>query len=74
MLNRKDFSEKLPVKCRVEGVEILRVQAVGGQAERFTEALVMHNLPCAEEFDGVAHVGIVAHPENIIVGGAGFLF
>ena len=34
----------------------------------------MHDFPRAEEFDGVAHVGIVAHTENIVVGRAGFLF
>ena len=61
------------VKRRIEGVEILRVQAVGGQAERFTKALVMHDLPRAEEFDGVSDVGVVAHTEDFVVGHAGFL-
>ena len=39
----------------------------------FSETLIMHDFPCAEEFDGVAHVGVVAHAEDIVVGGAGFL-
>ena len=48
----------------MEGVEFHRVKAVGGQAERLTKALVMHDLPRAEEFDRVADVGVVAHTEN----------
>jgi len=31
------YKNKSLVKCRIEGVEIPRVQAVGGQAEGFTE-------------------------------------
>ena len=58
------------IKRGIEGVEILRVKAVGGQAEGFTETLVMHDLPRAQEFDGVADIGIVAHTENVVVGGA----
>ena len=68
------FIKKLLVKRRVEGVEILRVKAVGGEPEGFTEALVMHDFPCAEEFDRVADVGVVAHTENVAIGRAGFLF
>ena len=65
---------QLFVKRRVESVEILCVQPVGGQAQGFTETLVMHDLPCAQEFYRVAHVGIIAHSENVVVGRAGFLF
>ena len=62
------------IKRGIEGVEILCVQAVGGQAKRFTEALVMHDLSLPQEFDRVAHVRVVAHPEDVVVGRAGFLF
>ena len=62
------------IKRGIEGVEILCVQAVGGEPERFTEALVMHNLSLTKEFYRVAHVGIIAHSENVVVGRAGFLF
>ena len=62
------------IKRRVEGVEILRVQPVGGQAERFTETLVMHNLPCTQEFDRVADIRVIAHTQNVVIGGARFLF
>ena len=62
------------IKRGIEGVEILCVQAVGGQAKRFTEALVMHDLSLPQEFDRVTYVRVVAHPEDVVVGRAGFLF
>ena len=67
------IKKKSLVKRRVEGIEVPCIQPVGGQAERFTEPLIMHKLPCAEELDRVAHVGIVAHAENVVVGRAGLL-
>lgn len=68
------IKKKSLVKRRVEGIEVPCIQPVGGQAERFTEALVMHDFPCTQEFDRVADVGVVAHTEDVVVGGAGFLF
>ena len=44
-------TNRSPVKRGIEGIEILRVQAVGGQAERFAEALVMHHFAGAEKSD-----------------------
>ena len=37
-------------------------------AERFTEALIVHDLALAQILDGIAHVGIVTQPQNIVVG------
>ena len=68
------IKKKSLVKRRVEGIEVPCIQPVGGQAERFTEALIMHNFPCAQEFDRVADVGVVAHAKNVVVRRAGFLF
>ena len=39
------------IKRRVEGVEILRVELIGGQAKSFAEALVVHDLTLAQEAD-----------------------
>ena len=33
----------------------------------------MHDLPLAEELDGIPYVGVVAEAEDIVVGDAGFL-
>ena len=44
-----------------------------GDAESVGKPLVMHDLPLAEELDGLAHVGIVAEAEDVVVGDAGLL-
>lgn len=41
--------------------------------EGIAEALIMHNLALAQEFDGLTHVGIVGHTQNVIVGHARLL-
>lgn len=42
-------------------------------AEGFGESLIVDYLSCAEEFDGLADVGIVGEAENVVVGGASLL-
>ena len=39
-----------------------------GDAEGVAEPLVMHDLPLAEELDGLADVGVIAEAEDIVVG------
>ena len=40
----------------------------------FTEALEVYHFPLPEEADDVGDVGIVAEPEDVVVGHAGLLF
>ena len=40
----------------------------------FTEALEVHNLPLAQELNRFADIGFFNQAEDIVVGGAGFLF
>ena len=40
----------------------------------FSETLVMHDFPRAEEFDGIADIGVIAHAKDVVVGGTRFLF
>ena len=42
--------------------------------EDFTEALKVYDLPFAQEADGITYFRVFYHSENIIIGGAGFLF
>lgn len=41
--------------------------------EQFAESLEMYNLALAEEFNYFVDVGVVAHPQNIVICGACFL-
>ena len=61
------------VERRVERVEVAAVQSVLQYAQTFAESLVMNKLAFAQEFDRVAHVGIVREAENVIVGQTRFL-
>ena len=61
------------VERRVERVEVAAVQSVLQYAQTFAESLVMNKLSFAQEFDRVAHVGIVREAENVIVGQTRFL-
>lgn len=38
-------------------------------AQRFTETLEMHDLSGAQEPDGIDDVGILRHPQDVVVGG-----
>lgn len=40
----------------------------------FTKALEVHNLPLTQEFNRFADIGFFNQAEDIVVGGAGFLF
>ena len=45
-----------------------------GNAQGFTEALVVDDLPGSEELDGFTDIRILDQAQNVVVGGAGFLF
>ena len=57
----------------IADVEVLGVQVILGDAQSIPEPLVMHDLPLAEELDGLSYVGIVAEAEDVVVGDAGLL-
>ena len=61
------------VKGRVVSVEIFGIQIVLRDAEGVTEALIMHKLALAQKFDGLAHVGIVAKAQDVVIGRARLL-
>ena len=56
------------VKRGIECIEIPAVQIVLRDAERIAESLVVHKLPLAEILDGIAYVGIVGQPQNVVIG------
>ena len=33
----------------------------------------MHDLPCTQKLNRIFHVGVVGQPQNVVVGGTGFL-
>ena len=64
----------LQIKFRVDGVEVLAVQILLDESERFTESLIMYDLAFSQETDRVEDVRVVAHADDVVIGGAGFLF
>ena len=61
------------VKGRVDGVDVLLIHALGGQAQSFAEALVVHHLPLAQEADDVVDVRVVGQAQDVVVGRARLL-
>ena len=61
------------VEGRVKEVDVLLIHAILGQAQTFSEPLKMHDLAGPQELDDVVDIGVVAEPQNVIVGDAGFL-
>ena len=61
------------VEGRVHIVDVLLAQAVFGQAQALAEALEVHDLPLAQESDGVGDVRVVAEAKDVVIGNAGLL-
>ena len=57
----------------IDGVHVLQVELLGGDAQGLAEALVVDDLPLAQEADDVADVGVVAQAQDVVVGDAGLL-
>lgn len=57
----------------IDGVHVLLVELLGGDAQGLAEALVVDDLPLAQEADDVADVGVVAQAQDVVVGDAGLL-
>ncbi len=62
------------VEGGVKRIEVPVVQIVGDDPQALAEALVVHDLPRAQEADGVAHIRFVrAEAQDVVVGHAGLL-
>ena len=64
----------LQIKFRIDRVKILAVEIILHNAKRFAKTLIMHNLPLSQEADRVENIRVIAHADDVIIGGAGFLF
>ena len=45
-----------------------------GDAQAFTEALIVHKLALTQKAYHIFHIRVINKPQDVIVGGAGFLF
>ena len=72
-MNLFHFSPAGLVEGGVADVEVLRVEVILRDAEGVAEALIMHDLALAEEFDHVVDVGVVGQTQDIVVGRARLL-
>lgn len=61
------------VKAGIEGVEVLAVQFILGDAQGFTESLEMNDFPLPQELDGGAYVRIIHQAQDIVISAAGLL-
>ena len=61
------------VEGRVVGVEIARIHVLLSDAQGITKALIVHKLTLAQIAQGVAHVGVVAKANQVVVGDASLL-
>lgn len=60
------------VKTGVKRIEVPGVQVILGNAQGFTEALVVDDLPGSEELDGVTDIRILDQAQNVVVGERAF--
>ncbi|HYE69706.1 MAG TPA: hypothetical protein VEA58_13905 [Anaerovoracaceae bacterium] len=63
-----------PIKFWIECVEVLGIQVILNDSERFTKSLEMNNFTFAEEFDRISNIRIVYETKDIIVSCSCFLF
>ena len=57
----------------VEGIEVAAVQMVLNITQGFPEPLEMDDLPLPQETDGITHIVVLDHAQDVVVGGAGLL-
>ena len=63
------------IKFRVKGIEVFGVQLILDNTESFAKALEMYDFPGAKELYGFIDIRIIPDKaEDIVIGGAGFLF
>ena len=63
-----------PVKRRVEGVEVPEIQLILGDAQGLAETLEVHDFPFSQIADRITYIRVFDDAEDVVVGGAGFLF
>ena len=73
LLSYEAVFDRLFVESRVYGVDVFLVQLFRGQAQGLAKALVVDDLPLAQEAYDIAYVGVIAEAKNVVIGGAGFL-
>ena len=73
LINGSFLFKALLIKGGIERIKVLAVQLIGQQAQILAEALIMHDLSCAQEADRIDHIGIVAIPQDIIISRARLL-
>ena len=61
------------VERGIKGVEVLLVELILRDAQAFAEALVMDDFALPQELDGLADIGIVDQPQDVVVGRARLL-
>ena len=62
------------IEGRIEGVEVLLVELILGNAQAFAEALIVDDLAFAQELDGLADIGIIDQPQDVVISSARLLF
>ena len=61
----------LQIDGRIHGIDVALIQLPAQQVDGLAKALEMDDLPFPEEFDDVVDVGIVAKPQNVVIGDPG---
>ena len=67
------FSRCLLVKGRIDEIHVLFIHPILGQPQAFAEALEVDDLPGPEKLDDIVDVGVIAQPQDVVVGDAGLL-
>ena len=63
----------LQVDGRVHAVDVALVQLPAQQLDGLTEPLEMHHLALPEELDDIVDIGIIAQPQDVVIGDPGLL-
>ena len=73
LLSYEAVFDRLFVEGRVYGVDVFLVQLFRGQAQGLAKALVVDDLPLAQEAYDIAYVGVIAEAKNVVIGHTGLL-
>ena len=55
------------IECRIDGIDVFLIHGIFCHVQGITETLIVHDLPLSEEFQRIAHVGIVNQAEQIVI-------
>lgn len=62
------------IEFRIDGIEVFTVQMILNDSKAFTKTLIMNDFTCTQEADRFTYLRVLDKPQDIIVGGSGFLF